>query len=81
MPISGLVITLEKDPVAQARALEALARDARLELGAAFGERVPAVADTPTAAAAEDLVRTIAEEPGVAFVDVASVDISLDEEV
>jgi hypothetical protein len=81
MPISGLVITLDEDPSARTHALEVLARDPRLALGVPFGARLPAVAESPSANEAEELVRALADEPGIVFVDVVSVDISLDEEV
>jgi hypothetical protein len=81
MPISGLVVTLSEDPAERANAIAVLSRDARLELGEPTGARLPVVAETASAQAAEDLFRSLFDVSGVAFVDVVSVDVSLDEEV
>jgi hypothetical protein len=78
MSISGVVITLSENADARANALAVLATDARLQIGEPVGTRLPVVIETGDATEAEDLVRDLFDLAGVSFVDVVSVDISLD---
>lgn len=77
MPISGLVVTLDYD--AGAGALEMLANDVRITLGELRDNRLPIVTETSSVAEAEELVNALFVAPGVIFVDVVSIDTSLDE--
>lgn len=76
MAISALVITLE--PTLAEVTRRALARDARLTLGAPVRHRLPVVAETPSCAAGEALVAELQQRRGVRFVDVVMVDFSDD---
>jgi hypothetical protein len=76
MTISGLVVTLALDEAAQAQALRALQRDARLQLGERTGRKLPVVAETGSTTEGEALVEALAATPGVDFVDVVCVDFS-----
>ncbi|WP_437662414.1 hypothetical protein [Sorangium sp. So ce1182] len=76
MPISALVITLSDEPGARERACRALAGEAALSLGLPSGSRLPAVAETETLLAGEELVERVLRVDGVDFVDVVSVDFS-----
>ena len=78
MPISGLVVTLDCDT--GAGALEILAADPRVTLGELRESRLPIVTDTASLHEAEDLVTWLFGLPGVIFVDIVSIDTTLDEE-
>lgn len=78
MPISGLVITLDCDT--GAGALETLAADPRITLGELRESRMPIVTETASLYEAEELVTRLFGVAGVIFVDVVSIDTSLDEE-
>jgi hypothetical protein len=79
MPVSGLVITLESDPRAHAQALQIMAQDPRITVGERFGLRLAAVSDTCSSAEAEELISALFRVPGVAFVDIVCIDMSLDD--
>lgn len=81
MSISGLVIHLDGDDAAIARACDALRRDARLTLGPLSGRRLAAVAETDGVAADRRLWDDLRAMPGVVHVDVAFVDFGGDEPV
>ncbi|WP_437292602.1 hypothetical protein [Sorangium sp. So ce426] len=76
MPLSALVITLSDEPSARARACRSLAAEAALSLGPPCGSRLPAIAETATLLAGEELVERVFRTDGVDFVDVVSVDFS-----
>jgi hypothetical protein len=80
LPISGLVITLDADPRQNAEALRVLAENPRITVGERFGLRLAVVSDTKSSVEAEELVRSLFLVPGVAFVDIVCIDMSLDEE-
>ncbi len=75
MTVSGLVVTLTRDADARS-ALARLHADPRLTLGEPVADRLPLVAEAPDARAGEALVRELEATPGVARVDVISIDFS-----
>ena len=75
MSVSGLVITLEPDRALAERSLRALADDPRLSLGAQFGRRLAAVADTPDTQADRALIDDLRALPGIIHVDVVFVSV------
>ena len=77
MSVSGLVITLANDRSEAERTLRVLACDPRLTLGERFGQRVPAVAETPGVAEDRALIDDLRALDGVENVDVTFV--ALDE--
>lgn len=76
MIVSALVVTLDSDLGLRTRALAALSRDARLEIGDTICDRVPVVAATETTAAGAELCEELAVQPGVVRVDIVSIDFS-----
>ncbi|MBA2661016.1 MAG: hypothetical protein H0U74_01880 [Bradymonadaceae bacterium] len=77
MPISALVLTLSDDTARRERTLDALRRDARLELGELNGVHLPVVAETDSIPASTHLVREeLLGVDGVVYVDVAWIDFS-----
>ncbi|MCU0658318.1 MAG: hypothetical protein MUF64_24575 [Polyangiaceae bacterium] len=76
MMISGLVVTLAEDPRQQTLALDALRRDARIQLGEGAGRKLPVVVETTTAEESTALVEALGCAAGVDFVDVIYVDFS-----
>jgi hypothetical protein len=77
MIVSALVLTLGEPGPDRDDLLGRLAADARLELGAVVGHRLPLVAEVPDAVAGETLVDELGKLPSVRFVDVVLVDFSL----
>jgi nitrate reductase NapAB chaperone NapD len=80
MPISGLVVTLDREPEARDRALAALTIDPRVTCGEPQGLRLPIVTETDDLESAEDLVEALGRIPGISFVDVVSVHFDDDNE-
>jgi hypothetical protein len=78
MTVSGLVLTIVGDASQRAAVLERLRADPRLTLGPPVADRWPLAAETDDLRAGEALVRTLEAVPGVARVDVVSVDFSED---
>lgn len=78
MTVSGLVLTLDNDPIARARAWAALTEDPRVLCGEVHGLRLPVVTEAATLEEAEALCEALARLPGIQFVDVVS--ISFDQE-
>lgn len=75
MPTSGLILTLDEDPVQRASALERLARDPRIACGELQGAQLPVAAQTDTLEAGIALVRDeLPTQPGICFVHVVCVD-------
>ena len=64
------------DAHARSRALTVLAHDARITVGELEGARLPIVTETGSLTEGEELTTSLADLPGVAFVDVVSVDFS-----
>jgi hypothetical protein len=79
MPISGLVITLERLE-SRTPLLARLEADPRISVGPPQGLRLPVVTDTPDSEEGEALVRELFSLPGVCFVDVVSIDFSDEED-
>lgn len=73
MTVSGLVVTLAKEPERRVRALEALQRDPRIHCGDAHGLRLPVVTETTTLGEGESLFEALRDLDGVEYVDVVSV--------
>lgn len=76
MPVSALVVTLDRRPALAAEAWAHLQQHPALTLGAAQAERLPAVLVTDTLSESERVVQGLFAIPGVAFVDVIAVDFS-----
>jgi len=76
MPVTGLAATLTEDARERDRALDALARDARVTVGPREGGRVALVLATDTADEDRDLLQTLRALPGVALVHVVFHDFS-----
>jgi len=74
MVISALVLTLSPDPVTRARALDTLAVDPRLTLGALLETRLPVVAEAASTADGAALCDQLSAHPGVERVDVIAID-------
>lgn len=73
MPISALVITLSDTESLRSAAVCALKDDPMLEVGAACGNRLPVVAETPTLSESRQLFDRLQLTRGIQFVDVVSV--------
>lgn len=73
MPISGLLITLDRDPAKRADALAALQRHPSIDLGEGEDHRIPIVVDTPSSDEDRAVWNWLHELPGVTFVDVVYV--------
>ena len=78
MPISGLVITLSKDPALAEQALAFLNGDRRIELGERRGPCQPIVVDTADMHEDRRLRAQLCEQNGILKVDVTFV--NFDEE-
>lgn len=78
MTVSGLVLTIVGDASLRAAVLDRLRADPRLTLGTPVADRWPAAAETIDLREGEALVRALEATPGVARVDVVSVDFSED---
>lgn len=70
MPISGLIITLEEDPLRRDAALTWLRRRPELELGVMQGRRLAAVSDTANGDEDKQLWESLRNQDGVQHVDV-----------
>ena len=70
MSISGLVITLSDEAERAERARAALLSDSRLELGPSVGDRLAAVADTPSPREDRLLWEALQSLDGIQRVDV-----------
>jgi hypothetical protein len=79
MTISALVITLDDDEGARTMALAHLEGDARITVGEMYGVRLPVVLETESLLEGEALATALMDTPGIAFVDVVSVDFSSEE--
>lgn len=75
MIVSALVLTLSEDPSVRARALEELGRHPCLSLGEPVDLRLPVVAETQDAGQGATLCDALGQWPGVARVDVVSIEI------
>jgi hypothetical protein len=76
MIVSSLVITLAPEPELRTRALAMLVEDPRLTLGDAIGDRLPVVAETPSAELGARLCDELATRAGVLGVHVVAIDFS-----
>lgn len=81
MPVSGLVLTLSRDPELREAALTALRGDASIEMGGLLEHRLPIAVDTPTSEADHALWQWLHALPGVLFVDLVSTDTTQDARV
>lgn len=73
MTTSGLVLTLDDDPVARARLLAALAVEPSVVVGDPQGLHLPIATEVETPEAAEALAERLRDLDGVRFVDVVFV--------
>jgi len=73
MPVSGIVVVLNGRDDAGAQ--RALASDGRCTVGVARGRRVPVVVDAPSPAEGGEVLRSLERLPGVAMIEVVSVDL------
>ncbi|MEQ2007798.1 MAG: hypothetical protein ABMA26_13460 [Limisphaerales bacterium] len=73
MPTSGLIITLQPDAVTQAGVVARLAMRTELTLGAVSDRWLPAALETRDDAESREVHDWLLALPGVAFVDVVSV--------
>jgi hypothetical protein len=71
MPILGLVITLERGPVAERnRTVDALRAHSGLDLGEIQGVKLPVVLERASESEVEPAIDALQSLPGVAYVDV-----------
>ena len=70
MNVSGLVITLNADPLACARLLCRLGRDARVEVGEVQGPRLPLTLEADELQAERTFWHALHDDPAVADVHV-----------
>lgn len=75
MPTSGIVITLVDDPVAANAFLQKLENDPRFMLGERRGPRWPVALTAKDRADEEAALDALTEDPGVAHVDIAFVEV------
>jgi nitrate reductase NapAB chaperone NapD len=78
VPVSGLVLTLSRDPDDAAAALCALRGHPAIEVGRAQGQRLPIVADTRAEEEDKAVWEWLHTLEGVLFVDLVSADSSDD---
>lgn len=71
MPVSGLVITFDRDAIEFEESLRQLREQPCIELGACQGPRLAVVVDSDSRTNDEVIWRWVHELPGVAMVDVA----------
>jgi nitrate reductase NapAB chaperone NapD len=71
MPISGLVVTLSRDPHLRELALAAINREPRIETGVMEAGRLAIVVETDSPDDDRDVWQWLGSLPGVDFVDVA----------
>ncbi len=74
MVVSALVLTLTSEPAQRARTLAHLAADPRLLLGEAVRDRLPVVAEAPTAADGAAMFEALGTTEGVVTIDVVAID-------
>lgn len=79
MPISGLLITLDRDSDKRARALAALQHHHAIDIGEGRDHRVPVVVDTPSSDEDRAVWDWLHEQPGITFVDVVYVHFDQDQ--
>ena len=73
MPTSGLIITLQPEPATRAAAVVRLQTRPELTLGEVSDRWLPAALETRDDAESRELHDWLMAQPGVAFVDVVSV--------
>ena len=73
MPTSGLIITLQPEPATQAGVLARLRTRPELTLGEVRDRWLPAALETNDDAESREVHDWLMAQPGVAFVDVVSV--------
>ena len=71
MPISGLVVFLSEDSETRVHALEAIAADARIEVGEFVAGKMSLAVETNSSAEDREIWDWLNNLPGVAFVQVA----------
>jgi hypothetical protein len=79
MPISGLLITLDRDPSKRTSAIAALQQHPSIDLGEGEDHRLPIVVDTPSSDDDRAVWDWLHEQPGITFVDVVYVHFDEDE--
>lgn len=77
MPTSGLIITLQPEPATQANVLARLRARPELTLGELSQRWLPAALETHDDAESREVHDWLMALPGVAFVDVVSVNFEL----
>jgi len=73
MPISGLLISLDRDPARRAEAMDALHQHPAIEIGEGEECRVPIVVDTTSSQEDRAVWDWLHQQPGISFVDVVYV--------
>ncbi len=79
MPISGLLITLDRDPGRRDAARTALEQHPAIEIGEGKDHRLPIVVDTPTSEEDRAVWEWLHQFPGATFVDVVYIHFDEDE--
>lgn len=70
MPISGLILTLSKNPHLKLKAVNAISQCKTLELGDQEGSRVAAVMSTRDSDADRETMKWLTNMPGVEHIDI-----------
>ena len=73
MPVSGLVVSLARDPEQRADALKEIRAEERIEIGTIHSNRMSIVTTTDSAAEDQRLWCWLNSIPGVVLVDVAMI--------
>ncbi len=78
MPISGLVLTLNREESNQDEALSMIKQSDQIMLGPISGQKVPAVLDTPNKDENKKSLRWLESLPGIHHIDVVYVSLEED---